>query len=365
MKKEIPWASPSIWGNEKQYVNNALDSLWISGGYYVNELERQFAELYDKPHTLTTSNGTTALHLIYLALGLKPGDEIIVPGFAFLAASNIAIQMGLVPKFAEVDPETWCVTAEDIRKKITDKTKAIVPIHTYGNVCEMDEIMALGKEFNIPIIEDCAESLFSKINGRYCGTFGDINSFSFQATKTITTGEGGLVVTENKDLYDKMVLYRSHGLLERGKYWHEIPGHNFRLTNLQAALGVAQFEVKDLIIKSREQMYHHYLNFLNDVDGITFQKYNSNVDPVVWAIAIKINPTVFGKSRDEIIDELKAKGIETRPGFVASSLLKIYEPHHLSICEDLSNHIISLPSSPTLSEEDIKYVCEELLSLKK
>ena len=365
MVKKIPWASPSIWGNEKKYVNNALDTLWISGGEYVNKLEEQFSELYDKPYVLTTSNGTTSLHLIYLALGLKPGDEIIVPGFAFLAASNLAVQMGVIPKFADVDSETWCVTAKDIYSKITNKTKAIVPIHTYGNVCEMNEIMDLGKQFNIPIIEDSAESLFSKIDNKYCGTFGNVSSFSFQATKTITTGEGGLVVTDDIELYNKMVLYRSHGLSERGKYYHELPGHNFRLTNLQAALGVAQFESKDLIIKSRKQMYETYLKYLNNVNGITIQKYNDNVDPVVWAIAIKVDTKIFNMSRDNIIENLKLKGIETRPGFVSSSLLKIYEPHFLLNCEDLSNHVISLPSSSTLSERDIQYVCENLLSLKK
>jgi perosamine synthetase len=271
----------------------------------------------------------------------------------------------LVPKFADVDSKTWCVTAEEINKRITKKTKAIVAIHTYGNVCDMNEIMGLGQQFNIPIIEDCAESLFSKFNGRYCGTFGNANSFSFQATKTITTGEGGLVVTDNQDLYNKMSLYRSHGLIERGKYWHEIPGHNFRLTNLQAALGVAQFEVKDLIIKSREQMYHNYLKFLHNIDGITLQKFNDNVDPVVWAIAIKINANCFGRTRDQISNELQCRGIETRPGFVASSQLKIYSQHHLQNCEELSNNILSLPSSPTLTEDEIQFVCDELLALKK
>jgi perosamine synthetase len=364
-KLDIPWASPSIWGNEKKYVNDAIDKLWISGGEYVSKLENQFSELFENPYTLTTSNGTTSLHLIYLALGLKPNDEIIVPGFGFLAASNIALQMGVIPKFADVDKETWCVTADNIYSKITKKTKAIVPIHTYGNVCEMDKIMSLANDYKIPVIEDCAESLFSKKNGKYCGTLGNYSTFSFQATKTITTGEGGLVVSDNEEFFNKMILYRSHGLPVRGSYYHEIPGHNFRLTNLQAAFGVAQFECKDKIIDYRKKIYETYINYLTEIDGITLQKFDDNVDAVVWAIALKINPKIFGVDRDDLIQKLKSKGIETRPGFISSSLLKIYESHKLDVSEDLSNTVISLPSSPSLTEKDINYICSSILSFKK
>jgi len=362
---KISWASPSFWGNEKKYVNNVLDSLWISGGEYINNLENSFAELYNKKYALTTSNGTTSLHLIYLALGLKPGDEIIVPGFAFLAAANIATQMNIKPVFVDVDPDTWCVTDEDIYKKITKRTKAIVPIHTYGNVCEMQKIINISEQFNIPIIEDCAESLFSKINNRYSGTFGKINSFSFQATKTITTGEGGMVMTDDDDAYKRMILYRSHGLIERGKYWHEVPGHNFRLTNLQAALGFAQFEKKDNIIDARKNLYNKYKQNLAQNSGVKLQSFNSNVDPVVWATAIQLDNSAYPQGRDQVIQELKYQGIETRPGFVASSLLKLYDEHKLNVAEHLSNCVISLPSSPVLSDEQITHICSLLQKLKK
>lgn len=360
----IPWASPNFWGDEKKYVNEALDSLWISGGAYLEKLERVFSELFQKKYALTTSNGTTSLHLIYLGLGLKPGDEIIVPGFAFLAASNIALQMGLTPVFADVDKETWCITAEEIAKKITKKTKAIVPVHTYGNVCEMNSINELAKQHNIIVIEDCAESLFSKIHNQFCGTFGHVNSFSFQATKTITTGEGGLVVTDDEALAKKMMLYRSHGLIERGRYWHELPGHNFRLTNLQAALGFAQFEKRELIIRERARVFNLYKKYLDKIEGVTLQKYKPEVDPVVWAIALLLDDNAFPQGRDTVFKQLKEKNIETRPGFVASSLLKIYQPHSLPVCEILSKNIISLPSFPLLTEEQIKYISDSLRKLK-
>lgn len=364
-KQIIPWASPNYWGKEKEYVNDALDSLWISGGRYLEKLENGFSSLLNKKYSITTSNGTTSLHLIYLGLDLKKGDEIIVPGFAFLAASNIALQMGLTPVFAEVDKETWCVTAAEIAKKITKKTKAIIPVHTYGNVCEMNSINKLAQENNITIIEDCAESLFSKIHNQFCGTFGYVNSFSFQATKTITTGEGGLVVTDNEALYKRMLLYKSHGLIERGRYWHELPGHNFRLTNLQAALGFAQFEKRELIIKERRRVFDLYKKYLSKIDGVTLQKFNPEVEPVVWAIAIMLDGKVFPQGRDKVFLKLKEKHIETRPGFISSSLLKIYSKHSLAICENLTNHVLSLPSFPLLTEEQIKYICNALNSLKK
>jgi len=203
--KFIPWAKPNYWGNEIQYVNQALESTWISGGPFLDKFERSFSDIFDKKHALAVSNGTTAIHLAYLALGLKPGDEVIVPGFGFQAAANIALQMKLHPVFAEVDPQTWCLAAKDAEKKITSKTKAIVPVHTYGNVCDMDAILKIVKQNQLTVIEDCAESLFSKYQGKYSGTFGEISTFSFQATKTIITGEGGLVLTNDDELKEKCV----------------------------------------------------------------------------------------------------------------------------------------------------------------
>jgi perosamine synthetase len=361
----IPWSKPHVWGNEKEYVQDALNSSWFSGGEYLNKLENSFAKLFDKKYVLLTSNGTTALHLIYLSLGFKEDDEIIIPGFAFMAAANIALQMKLKPVFAEVDPQTWCLTASTIEKNITSKTKAIVPIHTYGNVCPMDEIMQLAKRHNLLVIEDCAEALFSKYNNQYCGTFGHINCFSFQATKTITTGEGGLVVTDDETIYQKMKLYHSHGLKERGTYWHEVPGHNFRLTNLQAALGLAQLEKIETIIQERKRVFEKYRYFFSNLKEVELQKISPAAEPVWWAFAIKLHPKAFPQGRDGVIQELKARGIETRPGFVASSLLKIYEKHSLPVCETLSSQILSLPSYAGLKNEEMDRICQDFRKLIK
>ena len=361
----IPWSKPHYWGNEKEYVRDALNSSWISSGEYLNKLENSFVKLFDKKHALLTSSGTTALHLTYLSLGFKEGDEILIPGFAFLTAANIALQMKLKPVFAEVDPKTWCLSVSSIEKLITRKTKAIVPIHTYGNVCQMDEIMQLAKRHDLIIIEDCAEALFSKYSNQYCGTFGRVNCFSFQAIKTITTGEGGLVVTDDENIYQNMKLYHSHGIRERGTYRHELPGYNFRLTNIQAALGLAQFENMKKIIRERKRIFEQYRHFFSNLEGVELQQLHNAVDPVWWAFAIKLHHKAFPQGRDGVIQELKDDGIETRPGFVASSLLDIYEKHSLPVCEALSSQIISLPSYAGLKNEEVDRICQKFRKLIK
>lgn len=361
----IPWASPHFWGNEKKYVNEALDSLWLSGGDYITKFEKVLSDLFNNKKVLLTSNGTTSIHLAFLALEIKPGDEIIVPGFAFMAVANIAVQFGAVPVFADVDLETFCLSANGIEKKITKKTKLIVPIHTYGNVCDMDAIMEIAKKHDIAVIEDCAESLFSKYNDKYCGCFGKISTFSFHATKTITTGEGGMVITGDDKLFDKMVLYRSHGLLKRGTYNHLIPGHNFRLTNIQAAIGLAQFEKKNRVIKERKRIHLSYVNYFKEIDGINIQRFDSNTDPVLWTFALKINPKRFPQGRDGLIMQLKNKGIETRPGFISSSRLNYFNKHSLPVSEELGNNVICLPTFPALTEDQIDYICKSFLSFIK
>lgn len=361
----IPWAKPALWGNEKKYVADALDSLWISGGKYIEQLEDGFSGLFNKKYALAVCNGTAAIHLPYLSLGLRQGDEVIVPGFSFMAAANLALQMHLKPIFAEVDPKTWCLTAGTIENLITPNTKAVVPVHTYGNVCDMDDLVALAKAKNINIIEDCAEALFSKYNGHYCGTSGTVGCFSFQATKTLTTGEGGLVVTDDEELYRRMILYRSHGLGVRGTYGHILPGHNFRITNMQAAMGCAQFEKLEKITGERKRIHQSYRRVLERQQGFVLQHFPPSVDPVLWAFALKLDPKAFPQGRNAVIQQLKDKGIETRPGFTASSLLNIYKPHSLPVCEDLSRQVMSLPTYATLGEEEISFVCKVLLGVKR
>lgn len=362
----IPWAKPHFWGKEKKYVLEALESTWVSGGPFVDRMEKEMARYYGSRHALAVSNGTTALHMAFLALGLKAGDEVIVPGFGFLAAANIASLMGAKPVFAEVDPAKWCVRAGDIERCITPRTKIIVPVHTYGNVCAMDEIMALARKKSIAVVEDAAEAFACRYMGKLAGTFGSMGSFSFQATKTITTGEGGLVITDRQDLCDAMMLYRSHGLLRKRHYWHELAGHNFRLTNIQAALGCAQFEKIGKIIRERKRVHEQYKKHLGSFDGAIPQVFDPKVDAVLWAMAVKLDPDSYPQGRDVVLQQMRTVNIETRPGFYTAFGMKhLHRSKRLAICEELSAQIISLPTFPTLTNEQIKYICKELKGLRR
>lgn len=361
----IPWANSVFWGNEQRYVLEALQSTWISGGAFVERLEKEFAQFCDVPYVVTASNGTTALHMAYLALNIGNGDEVIVPGFGFMAAANVALHVGAKPVFTEVCEDSWCMTAADIERHITPRTKAIVPIHTYGNVCDMTPILELAENHGLLVIEDAAEAIGSQYKGRLAGAIAPVGIFSFQATKTITTGEGGAVATNNTDLRDRMKLFRSHGMLTR-RYWHELAGHNFRLTNMQAAIGCAQLEQIDKIIHERDRVYQTYKRLLENMGGLSLQVFSKDVHPVVWAIAIKLHPAAFPQGRDSVMDQLKQLGIETRPGFYAADTMPhLYGKVNVPICSKLSQQIVSLPSSPTLTDEEIEYVCTSIRSCKR
>lgn len=361
----IPWCTPNYWGREQEYVTDALASTWISGGAYVDRFEKEISAFADSTNVLAVSNGTSALHLVFLGLGIEAGDEVVIPGFAFLAAANIVLQMGGVPIFAEVDSETWCITAESIEKVITLRTKAVVVVHTYGNACEMDPILRLCEEYGVTPIEDAAESFGTTYKGRMTGAIADFGIYSFQATKTITTGEGGMVLTRRADLVDRLKLFRSHGMI-RTRYWHEVAGHNFRLTNMQAALGCAQLECFSQIVTARRQMDATYRQFLKEQPGIQLQAYTTDVDPVPWAFAIRIDSDYFPQGRDMLIKQMMGAGIETRPGFYsANQMSHLYKGNwEIPKCDELSRQIISLPSIPTLSVKEIESICNALINFR-
>jgi len=362
----LPWAKPNYWGQEREWVADALSSSWISGGAYLDRLEAEIGPWNGATHALAVNNGTTAIHLAFLAIGLNRGDEVVIPGFAFLAAANVALHMGAVPVFADVDPQTWCVTAEAVERCLSPRTKAVVPVHTYGNACDMEPLMELCRAAGIPVIEDAAEAFGSSYRGRRLGSIGDLGTLSFQATKTITTGEGGMVLTSRDEFVLPMKLYRSHGMRVR-RYFHEVAGHNFRLTNMQAALGCAQFACIDDIITARRGMHESYRAALAGIDGITLQHFAPDVDPVLWAFAVTLDAGAFPQGRDAVIDQMSARGIETRNGFCSPAEMgHLYGPvTNIDTARDLSDRIISLPSYPTLTAAEIEHVCATLISLSK
>jgi len=355
----IPFAKPYFFGNEEKFVVDALHSTWISGGPYVDKLESKLSEIMGSKHAITTSNGTTALTLALLSIGIGQGDEVIIPDFTFVAPGNTTLLIGANPIYVDVNKDTWCIEPELIKKAITPKTKAIIVVHIYGNVCDMDEIIQIAKENHLYVIEDVAEAAFSKYKGRYAGTFGDIGCFSFQATKTITTGEGGAVLTDNQVLAEKMRKIKNHGMTSK-KYWHDVKGYNYRLTNLQAAFGCAQLENIDLILNNKKRIYETYLKNLKNVEEVIFQTISREVEPILWAVAIKINPLMFKGNRNFLIEKLLKKGIETRPGFYPFSVMPPYNSTKCLIAEDISKNIIVLPSFLSLKEEEIKKICETI-----
>jgi perosamine synthetase len=362
---KIPWAKPTFGGKEAAYLADALHSTWISGGPYVDNFEKEFTRRIGSPFGVTASNGTTALQLALLGLGIGPGDEVIIPGFTFVAPANMTIAVGATPVYADIDPLTWCLDPASVRRQITPRTRAIIPVHVYGNVCDMDALRELADKQHCFLIEDTAEAVFSKFRGRYAGTFGDAGTFSFQATKTITMGEGGLVATPHADLLQRMRQIRSHGMREGKRYWHDMVGHNFRLTNLQAAVGCAQLEAADALIADKLRVYQLYRGRLQGQRGIAMQRFSPEVDPVVWAVAVKLDPQVFNGDRDAVMAALAEDGIETRPGFYPFGAMPLYHAPVLPVSQDVGANVVSLPSFASLTEEEIMYMCDRLHRLRK
>ena len=367
MKKIIPWSQAHFVSNEKFHLNKAFDSTWVSGGEYVQKFEKEFCKYIKSDFAISVNNGTSAIHLAYLALKLKAGDEIIIPSFGYLAAANLALLMNLKPVFADVDLDTFCVDFSSIKKKITKKTKLIVVINTYGNVCDLKPILRLAKLKKINVLEDSAESLGSKYYNKNSGILADIGTFSFQATKTITTGEGGMVITKkSKEFKDLLNLYRNHGIKNK-RYMHLVPGHNFRLTNLQAAIGYTQLKNFNKILKNREKSYNLYKKLLQNIKGIKLQQFKSNVRPLVWTMAMVLDKNIFG-SRDLIIKKMLKKKIETRNGFYSTNRLKIFKKFHskdLNNSDYLSRNVICLPLFNGIKNSQIKYIAKSLINLRK
>lgn len=365
MDNYLPWANPKIWGKEKEYVLDALNSMWISGGPYIDKFEFFFKNYIKTNFCKCTSNGTSALQGSLLAIGVKPGDEIILPGFGYMAGANVALTMGLKPVFADIDKLTWCLDIKSVENLINKNTKAIIATHTYGNMCEMNELKKISKVKNIYLIEDAAEAFGSKYENNFAGTIGDIGTFSFHATKTITTGEGGMVCTDNDDLFELIKLYINHGV-KKTRYLHVVPGLNFRLSNLQAAFGLAQLECIEKIRNYKQKVFKLYQKYFSEIDGIVMQKITPNSDPLIWAVAVKIDDKFFSLNRDDIMKKFDEESIETRPGFYSSNTMQnLYGYSDVPISYKISKSVISFPSGNDLDEKKIKKICSILVSLKR
>lgn len=355
----IPVYQPSLGGNEKKYVNECLDSTWISSkGRFVSEFERAFAEYTNIKYATTVSNGTVAIHLALVALGIGPGDEVIVPSLTYIASVNAITYTGATPVFVDSLESTWQMDPEDVGRKITPSTRAIMAVHLYGHPCDMDALSALAREHDLFLIEDCAEAFGSLYKGRHVGQFGDISTYSFFGNKTITTGEGGMVVTNDETLHDRAIHFKGQGLAKHRQYWHDAIGYNYRMTNICAAIGLAQLEQADSFLAGKRQIAQWYKELLADTP-LTIHAEVGEVKHSYWMISILVNEP---SERDPLREHLAAAGIETRPMFYPIHTMPMYSQkfQRHPVAENLGWRGINLPSWPGLSREQITFVSNSI-----
>lgn len=364
---QIPLVQPIFDGNELEYVTDCLNTGWISSqGKYVTLFEEKFGQYVGCSNTLAVSNGTVALHLALIALGIGPGDEVIVPNLTFAAPINAVLYVGATPVMVDVDLETMTINPNLVMAAISNKTKAIIPVHLYGQPADMDDIMSIAKKLKLKVIEDCAEALGSKYKDLHVGSFGDAAIFSFFGNKTITTGEGGMIVFKDPSIRNHAKVLRDHGMSPDRRYWHDEVGYNYRLTNIQAAIGVAQMEKVDFYVDKKRWLAEQYKKRLGNVAFLRLPVERVDIDNSYWLYTVTLLDPLKG-ARDEIIALLKANGIEARPVFYPLHRMPPYQnfgfkKEGVSISDDLSDGGISLPSSVYASEAEIEKVCSVLLA---
>ena len=363
----IPVCEPMLAGNELKYVTEAVSTGWISSsGKYVTEFENQFAEYCGCKYGIAVCNGTIALHLALIGLGIGKGDEVIVPTFTMIASAFAVCYTGAKPVFVDADKDTWNIDVKKIEEKITSKTKAIMPVHIFGKMCDMDAIHALAKKYNLYVLEDAAEAHGASYHGVKAGASSDIAAFSFFANKNITTGEGGMVVTNNKEFYDRARYFKNVCFPLDGprNYQHEDIGYNYRMSNVVAAIGLAQVEKADDYKEMRIRNHQLYKKYLSDVSGILFQSEpDKDCVDVCWMNTIVIDPAKYGHHKDELIAHLKENEIDTRLLFTGMHKQKAMMDYgcdcsgEYPVCEWLTENGFYLPSSSSLTEEQIKFIC--------
>jgi perosamine synthetase len=359
---QIPMAFPDLTGKELEYITDAFLSTWISSsGIYIDRFEKEFSNYCGTQYGVAVSNGTVALQLAMDTLNIGPGDEVIVPDLTFAATINTVIHRGAIPVIVDIEEDSWCIDPIEIKKAITPKTKAIIPVHIYGQVCDMHSVMEIARQHNLFVIEDSAEAHGAEYNGEKVGSIGDVGCFSFYGNKIITTGEGGMCITNNSGLDEKMRILRDHGMSKSKRYWHDYVGYNFRMTNLQAAIGVAQLERIDDILDSRRKVEVEYRKELDSIPSIEFQKDNlSNRNKIVWFVSVLLD-----RKRDLFLELLSNEGIDARPFFYPLSIMPIYKQFVFSnkVCLEVASKGINLPTNSQVDNAIILKIKELLLKL--
>lgn len=364
VRRCIPVSSPSLVGNEREYVLDCIDSGWVSSaGAYVERFEAAFAEFCGVKHAVACCNGTAALHLSLLALGVGPGDEVIVPTLTFVATANAVTYCGARPVFVDSDPLTWNLDPAQVEAKVTPRTKGIIAVHLYGLPAEMDELRRIARRRGLFLLEDAAEAHGALYRGRTAGALADAAAFSFYGNKIISTGEGGMVTTDDDALAARARLLRGQGVDSERRYWFPVVGYNYRMMNLSAALGLAQLERADWHIGRRRKVAESYLELLRGVSCLNWQEESAWARHAYWMFTVVLGEG-SSVSRDALMERLEERGVETRPVFYPVHLLPPYREaargEEFPVAERLARRGVSLPTWAGLSHDDLEYVYESL-----
>lgn len=357
----ISIANPVFNGNEKKYLMECIDTGWVSAnGRFINEFEKKFAEFCGTKYAISCSNGTVSLHLILLAMGIGPGDEVIMPALTYIATANAVRYCGATPVFVDSEESTFNIDPNKIEEKISSHTKAIMPVHLYGLSADMKPILEIGERYGIPVIEDAAEAHGAEYNGQKVGGFGKAASFSFFGNKVITCGEGGMVTTNDEKLYQRMKLLKGQAVSPEKRYWHVDVGYNYRMTNMQAAVGLGQLENIEWHMEQRKRVAGLYAKHLSGAEKyMKLQHVPENYKSVYWMSNVILQDEVE-KERDQVMQEMENCNIEMRPVFYPMHIMPPYfeAEAKFPVAEKLGARGISLPSHAELDEEKIEYICD-------
>jgi perosamine synthetase len=363
----LPVAAPDLGGNEEKYLLDAVRSTWVSStGPYLTRFEEEFAEICGTRHAIAVSNGTVALHLALLSLGVGQGDEIVVPSLTYIASVNAIRYVGATPVFVDVDPVTWCLDPDAVANAITTRTRAVVAVHLYGQPADMEALHSVCDPGGIHIVEDAAEAPLARYHGRPTGGLGDVGTFSFYGNKLFTSGEGGAVTLDDDDLAARIRLLRGQGMDPNRRYFFPVVGYNYRLTNLAAALLCAQIERREELLTARRRVFAAYEARLSPMAGLTLQANISGTQRSPWLFSVLVDEEGFGTDRDALMMHLDSVGIETRPFFPPIHRLPPYEEQariqgaYLPATDRLSAQGINLPTFVGMTAADVDRVCDAI-----
>jgi perosamine synthetase len=359
----IPISRPSITQLEIDYVHDAVTSSWVSSlGPYIDRFEADFARFAGCSHAVCVSNGTVAIHLALVVNGIGVGDEVIVPDLSFIATANAVLHAGATPVFVDVEPDTLCMDPGKLMSALTPRTKAIIPVHLYGHPADMGRICAFAQEHGLIVIEDAAEAHGASIEGRPVGSFGKCATFSFYGNKCLTTGEGGIITTNDPNLYAQCRHMRDHAMDPERRYWHTVPGYNYRMTNLQAALGCAQLERADYLLARRREIFEGYTTRLGHLEGISLNRTRPGYHNTFWLVCLELTKGTL-RQRDDLMRRLKEHGVDSRPYFYPMSHMPYFQTADTPVSAYKSTVGINLPTYADLTESAIDRVCSALIQL--